>query len=152
MPDSNQVIRNYRMFNGSRRESAAEGEVTAGDLIERVGDAAQSQSTDGEVLDEVLVATDARGRGYVAGDNYASGTTMPYANCNAGDLMHLRLDAGESVTGPEDGSPTRLVAAGNGAVRAFNADSDGAVVAVADETLDNSGGADPTILSTEVTR
>lgn len=152
MPDSNQVIRNYRTFNGSERESTAAGEVTAGDLVERVADEIQSQSTDGEVLDEVLVATDARGRGYTAGDNYASGSATPYANCNAGDLLHLRLDAGESVTGPEDGTPTRLVPAGNGAVRAFDADGDGAVVAVADETLDNSGGSDPTLLSTEVTR
>lgn len=152
MPDSTQVIRNYRTFNGSERRAKAASNLEAGNLVERVSGGIQNQSTDAEVLESVLVATDARGRGFEAGDTYTSGDEVPYANCNAGDLVHLRLAAGESVSGNDGQTPTQLVANGDGTVRAFNADGDGAVVAVADEELDNSGGSSAALLSAEVTR
>lgn len=148
---SRQVLRNNRTFNGTRREAAADGALNAGDLVERTANGIQSQSTDGEAVDNVLIAEDARGRGYEAGDEYSDGETVPFLNCNAGDLVTLRLADTESVTGPDDGDPTQLVAAGGGTVRAFNADDPGDVVAVADETLNNTSGS-PSLLDAEVTR
>ena len=150
-----QVLRNNRTFNGVRRENKAASALNAADLVERTASGLQSQSTDGEVLETVLVAEDARGRGYVAGDEYAADELVPYLECNSGDLVTLRLADGESVTGGEKAaSPTQLVADGTGGVRAFNSgggDTEDMVVAVADETLNNTSGS-RALLDAKVTR
>lgn len=136
---SEQVLRNERTFNGSRREAAADGALNAGDVVEQTANGIQSHSSDGAVLDKVLIAEDDAGRGKEAGDSYADTETVPYLNCNAGDLVTLRLADGESTTGPDGGSPTKLVSNGDGTVRAFNADSAGSEIAEADETVTASG-------------
>jgi hypothetical protein len=151
---SRRVLRNRRWFNGSRRETAADGTLAAGDLGELTANGIQSHPTDGAAIDNVLVIEDARGRGTVAGDNYDTEETVPYLNCNAGDLVTLRLADGESVTGPDGGDPTQLVSNGDGTVRAFDGaggDTEEDVVAVADETLNNTSGS-PSLLDAEVTR
>lgn len=152
---STQVIRNYRWFSGAEKESTANSAINAGHLAERVAGGLDPQSTDAEVLESVLVATDARGRGYEAGDEYAADETTPYAICSEGDLVTLHLAAGESVTGGEGTDPTPLVPAGNGEVRAANlggTDTEAMIIAVADETIDNSGGGSAVLCNAEVTR
>lgn len=145
MPDSHKVVR-YGHDHLITHEDDADEEIRAGDLVERTGTGVQRQSTDAEQLEQVLVALDARQRGMELGDSYPSGDAVRYAEAVAGG-MHLQLAAGENVT--ED---TELVANGNGAVRAFDSANDArdAILAVAAEDLDNSGGADRTPIATEV--
>lgn len=151
MADSTKTFR-YGRDQVTQHEDSAGAAVDVGQLLEKGANGPIPHGTDGAVLDQVLVAKDARGRGMELGDSYASGSNMHYFNANSGAGLHLRLDAGESVTGPADGSPTRLVSSGNGNVRAFNADADDDVVALADETLDNSGGASAVDVAAEVIR
>lgn len=151
---STQVIRNHRFFSGATREGVANSPIRAGHLAERVAGGLDPQSTDAAVLDTIVVATDARGRGYEAGDEYEADETTPYAICSEGDLLTLFLAAGESVTGGEGTDRTQLVPDGNGGVRAYDSANDdaGAIIALADETIDNSGGGSAVLCNAEVTR
>lgn len=147
----------------AQHEAPAAADLKAGHLVEEVAGGVQAHSTDGGVMDRVLVALDARGRGKDVGDTYSTdpdGTVdnenVPYANCNAGVGLTMLLAAGESVD--DSGAPTRLVSAGDGTLRAIDQDgtapddSDAAVVAVAAETLDNSGGSSAVAVAVEVVR
>jgi hypothetical protein len=150
-----QVLRNNRTFNGIRREDKAAAATKAAHLIERTSSGIQPLSTDGAVLESVLVAEDARGRGYTAGDEYSADETVPYLECNSGDLVTLLLATGENVTGGEgSSSPTQLVSDNAGGVRAFDSgggDTEDMIVAVADEDLNNTSGS-YSLLNAKVTR
>jgi hypothetical protein len=157
MPDSNKVVR-YGWENLSQEEGTLSEAVSAGDLLELGGsDDYQAHSTDGGSVDRVLVAMDERGRGYVAGDDYSSGEFITAAVANSGVGLHLNLASGDDLGTAADATISvgdQLVSAGDGTVRAFNADDPDDVVAIAEEAIDNSSGGagNDTPLAVEVTR
>lgn len=157
MPDSNRVVR-YGWENLSEEEGTLSEALSAGDLLELGGsDDFQAHSTDGGVLDRVLVAKDMRGRGFTAGDDYESGEFISGIVANSGVGLHLNLAAGADLGTAADANITagdRLVSAGNGTVRGFNTDDADDVVALAEEDIDNSGASagDDTPLAAEVIR
>lgn len=130
----------------ARQESSTSGVVYAGDLVEESGGNIQAHSTDGGNVDTPTFAKDMRGRGVEAGDEYPAGEFISYLKCNGAAILMARLADGETVTEGE----TRLVSAGDGTLRAFNSDDEGAVVAVADEDLNNTSGS-PSLVAIEVT-
>lgn len=153
MPENTQIIVDDEARQlSSQYEDEAQAEVTTGDLLETVAGGVQPHSTAAGVVDRVLVAIADAGRGMEQGDSYPAGDNTHYRSLRGG-RVHLRLAAGESVTADDDGAPTRLVSAGDGTVRAFDGaggDTDNAVVAVADETVDNSGGGEAVYVAVEV--
>lgn len=130
----------------AQQETSTSGTVYAGDLVEESGGNIQAHSTDGGVVDTPTFAKDMRPRGYEVGDEYDEGEFITFLKCNGAALLTARLADGEDVTEGE----TRLVSNGDGTLRAFNADDDGAVVAVADEDLNNTSGS-PSPVAIEVT-
>ena len=157
MPDSNRVVR-YGWENLSQEEGTLSEAVDAGDLLEEGGsDDYQAHSTDGGAVSRVLVAKDMRGRGYVAGDDYPSGEFISAVVANSGVGLHLNLASGTDLATAADATVSggeQLVSAGDGTVRAFNADDPDDVVAIAEEAVDNSGAAagETTLVAVEVTR
>lgn len=146
MPDSQQVVR-YGRDEFLQHEAPADGVVNAGDLVETTAAGIGSHATAAGIMDRVLVALDDRDTGMELDDTYDDGENAKYIAASGGGV-HLRLDAG--VTAAEG---DRLVSAGNGAVRLLDTaggDAEAAVVAVAAEDIDNSGGTAPTPIATDV--
>ena len=146
--------------NTTQHEAPAAADVRAGHLIEEVADGVQPHATDGGVLDRVLFAIDARGRGMEVGDTYSTdpdGTvdneSVKYIVANAGVELTVLLGAGVAVTEGD-----RLVSAGDGTLRLYEADGTAPddvvddVVAIASEDLDNAAGTEAVAVDVEVTR
>lgn len=134
-----------------QQEKATSGTVTAGHLVEVSGGAVQPHSTDGGNVDTPKFAKDMRGRGYEAGDDYPAGEFITYLLCNGSALITALLAPDNTVSADDE---TRLVSNGDGTLRVFNSgggDVEGDVVAVAKETLDTSGDAEPSLVEIEVT-
>jgi len=160
MPDSNRVVR-YGWENLSQEEGTLSEALSAGDLLEAGGsDDFQTHSTDGGVVERVMVAMDERGRGFTSGDGYDAGEFITAAVCNSGVGLHLNLAAGADLAtaaNADISEDDRLVSAGDGTVRLFDGaggDDPDDVVAHAEEAVDNSGASagDDTPLAAEVTR
>ena len=157
MPDSNRVVR-YGWENCSQEEGTLSEALSAGDLLEEGGsDDFQAHSTDGDVVERVMVAMDERGRGFTSGDGYEAGEFITAVVCNSGVGLHFNLAAGADLATAANADISegdRLVSAGDGTVRAFDTDDPDDVVAHAEEAVDNSGASagDDTPLAAEVTR
>lgn len=157
MPDSNRVVR-YGWEQLTQEEGTLSEALSAGDLVEAGGsDDFQAHSTDGGVVERVLVAMDERGRGFEAGDDYESGEFITVAVCNSGVGLHMNLASGDDLGTAANANISegdRLVSAGDGTVRAFDTDDPDDVVAHAEESIDNSSGGagNDTPLAVEVTR
>ena len=137
------------------------GSMTPGHLVEKTATGYQEHSTDAGVLDQVAFAKDMRGRGFEVDPDvtYEDGDLITFVKANSGVGITAMLAAGTDLAtagnATVDGdAETRLVSAGDGTLRAFDADGDDAVVAVAKETKDNSGAAagEATPLKVEVVR
>jgi hypothetical protein len=144
-----------------QHEAPADGAVQVGHLLERTANGVAPHSTDGGVLNEVLVAINDRDRGMELGDTYASGDNVKFVSANAGVGAHLVLASGADLGTSAQANATeddRLVSAGDGTVRVFDdgtsPDDEGAVAAHAIESIDNSGAAsgDTEDLASEVAR
>lgn len=156
MADTNNVVR-YSWENLSQEEGQTDGTVAAGHLLEDGANGFAPHGTDAGVLDRVMFAKDMRGRGYEAGDEYPGGEWISSVIANAGVGITAILAAGTDLATAANANITegdRLVSAGDGSLRKFDADGDAAVVAVAEEDVDNSGAAagETALLEIEVTR
>lgn len=157
MSDLTKVVSGQNARNNTtQHEAPAAADVRAGHLVEEVADGVQPHGTAGGTVQNVLVAIDARGRGFEVGDTYTTdpdGTVgnenVPYINANAGVELTVLLAAGENVAEGD-----LLASDGAGGFRAYDSanDADDAVVAKASEALDNSGGAEAVAVDVEVTR
>jgi hypothetical protein len=134
------------------------GNVVAGHLVEEDNNNDYTpHSSDGGAVNRPLFAKDMRGRGYEAGDGYPDGEWISVVIPNAGVELTAILAAGSDLSTASNANISegdRLVSAGDGTLRAFDADDPDDVVAVAEESKDNSGaGAGETaLLGVEVVR
>lgn len=128
--------------------------MTAGHLVEETADGYQEHSTDGGIVDQVVLAKDMRGRGYDVDPTvtYADNDLITFLVCNAGVGVTLLLATGEDLSSAVPGGETRLVSNGDGTVRQFNADDPDDVIATAEEGVDAVGASDPLLIDAEVTR
>jgi len=135
MVDSNKVVR-YGRNEFVQHEEAADGAVTAGFLLERTANGVAAHSTAAGDINTPLVAKDLRQAGFTLGDEYSDGVDVPYLACSGGGA-HLMLATANDVAAGD-----RLVSAGDGSVRAYDSANDAAaaVVATADEDLNNTSG------------
>lgn len=121
------------------------GNVVAGHLVEKDGNNDFiPHSTDGGVVQRPMFAKDMRGRGYEAGDSYPDAEWISVVIPNAGVGLTAILAAGSDLSTASNANITeddRLVSAGDGTLRKFDADDPDDVVAVAEEDKDNSGAA-----------
>lgn len=151
MPFSTQVVMDGRR-QMEQDEAPAAADVVVGDLLEFDANAhVLPHGAAGEPVDRVVVALDARGRGFELGDAYdgAAGENVPYALADGSTRLHMRIAAGVSTVAEQ----TRLVSNGDGTLRAFDGvggDVDADVIAVAAESVDNSGGTEPAYCGVEV--
>lgn len=131
--------------------------LVAGHLVEETADGYQPHSTDGGAVQRPMFAKDMRGRGFEVGDAYDDNEWISYVIPNAGVGLTVILAAGSDLAAAANADISdgdRLVSAGDGTVRAFDADDPDDVVAVAEETKDNSGAAsgETALLDAEVVR
>lgn len=160
MADPLGVVRYGRdqMTQYEHQMDSASADIEPGMLIERVNDAGevkvQPHSTAAATGAQRFVAVEARGRGMQATDNPDDGDALTaystggdnyvrYVKAGEGSGLNVRLAGGENVT-----ATTRLVSAGDGTLRAYDsANDDGdAVVFETEESLDNSGSTESTLV------
>lgn len=151
MPDSTQVIRYGRDNYVQHEAPTADGSsVRAGHLVEKTGGTLDVYSSDGARPSQILIAKDARQRGMELGDAYPGDgdDRAIFVQAQPGLGVHVMLAAGASVTDSE----TELVPDANGGLRPAAGDGteSAAVVAIADETLDNSTGGEPTPVAVQI--
>lgn len=153
------VVR-YGWENLSQEEASTDGgNVVAGHLLEETADGVQPHSSDGGAVNRPLFAKDMRGRGFEVGDTYPDGefisTIIPNGGVGLTGILAAGADLATAANATVDGDTgTRLVSAGDGTLRAFDADDPDDVVAIAEESKDNSGAAagETVFLDIEVVR
>lgn len=128
-------------------ERHADEELYASQLVEITSDGIVPWDEDGTRPPMLLVAHNARQRGMEWGDEYPEGTLTPLLRIEGG-YINLPLAAGETV----EGDDTLLVPADDGAVRAFDdeTDDEGDAIGLPCEDVDNGDSDDITAVATEV--
>lgn len=147
MPDSQKIVRYGREEMVQHEEFTDGSDIATGELLEETANGVAPHATAAESGARTLVAVDARDRGMEMGDTYVADELVRYMDASGGGV-HLRLVTGESVSKGDD-----LVSAGDGSVRNIDTaggDTADAIVASADEAVDNSGGSAPAYVAVDI--
>lgn len=154
--DLRNVVR-YGWDQIEQEEDTADGTLRAGHLVEKTEDGYQPHSSDGGTVNRPVFAKDMRGRGYEVDDEYEDEEFLTFLIPNAGVGLTGILAAGDDLSTSSNANISEgdeLVSAGDGTLRKEDGDDENAVVAIAEESKDNSGaGSDETeLLDIEVVR